>query len=55
MNEEQQIKCTAFLLALAFNITTLPVVVKAAKKLLAELPPELVSKAAGTPIDFSKP
>lgn len=54
MNDDQQIKCVAFLLAVAFDAWTKPVVVKAAKKLLAELPPELVAKAAGTPIDFSK-
>lgn len=53
MDAEQQNKCIAFLLALAFDSdTSKETMQKAANKLLGELPTEEVSKAAGTPILF---
>jgi len=55
MNDEQQNQCVALLLAIAFSgkdaVGILPATVK---KFLATLPPEVVAKAAGTKIDFSK-
>ncbi len=56
MNEEQQNRCVAFILAVAFNGSggdMVGLIQASAKKFLSELPPEVVAKAAGTPIDFT--
>lgn len=53
MNKDQQNKCLALLLAIAFDSDTDKAVIqKAVKKFLGELPPAEVSKAAATPAQF---
>lgn len=53
MTEEQMNKCVALLLAIAFDSATdKKVIQQAAKKLLAELPQEVVAIAAGTKVQF---
>lgn len=54
MTHEQQNKTIALLLAIAFNTTVHEDISKAIKKHLADLPPELVAKAASSPFDFSE-
>lgn len=56
LTEEQQNRCVAFILAMAFNGADgdmVGLIQASAKKFLSELPPEILAKAAGTPIDFT--
>lgn len=53
MNEDQQNKCVAFLLAIAMEGQIDKVdIQKKAKAFLATLPEEVIAKAAGTSVEF---